>query len=392
LRLIGLDLHLELTESHPVPGSAGHRHHVIIELPPRRAAPVFQHQPPPRRVQLGDGSNLRAAHYPLQDVQCFGGDDVSLARPGQLAALQGRPVVAFGQLQRPENFVSRSRKLVFDVTPKLVPTPKMWVTMTRGRRGGRMTGGAPAAGSSRVGCSGWMYRHWRGSVYPASLPSRRWFEHYATLFDTVEINNTFYRLPTEAAVEGWAAQAPPGFVYSLKLGSFGSHRMKLGDAESWLPNHLDRVERLGPSAGPTLVQLPPRWRRNAARLDEFLSVAGSTRRWAVELRESSWLHDEVYEVLRAHGAALCIHDLLVDHPWELTADWTYLRFHGPDAVHHAYQGRYGPDRLAPVADRLTAWLDQAIDVYAYFNNDDSGFAVQDAQWLAQRLGSERWQA
>jgi len=257
----------------------------------------------------------------------------------------------------------------------------MWVTLCV------MSRGVQVAGSARVGCSGWMYRHWRGSVYPTALPARRWFEHYATLFDTVEINNTFYRLPTEGAVEGWAAQAPPGFVYSLKLGSFGSHRMKLRDAESWLPNHIDRLERLGASAGPTLVQLPPRWRRNAARLDEFLSAAGPTRRWAVELRESSWLHEDVFEVLRRHGAALCIHDLLVGHPWELTTEWTYLRFHGPNAADQPYQGRYGEDRLAPVADRLSGWQAQGVDVYAYFNNDDSGFAVQDAQWLAQRLGS-----
>ena len=138
---------------------------------------------------------------------------------------------------------------------------------------------------AHVGCSGWIYKHWRGVVYPKSLPTRRWFEHYTTVFDTVEINNTFYRLPTEHAVEGWAAQAPAGFVCSLKLGSFGSHRMKLSDAGSWLPNHLDRVERLGASAGPTLVQLPPRWRQNVGRLEEFLSTAPSDKRWAVELRD-----------------------------------------------------------------------------------------------------------
>jgi uncharacterized protein YecE (DUF72 family) len=241
--------------------------------------------------------------------------------------------------------------------------------------------GAPP-GQARVGCSGWMYKHWRGPVYPEGLPARRWFEHYAALFDTVEINNTFYRLPTESAVEGWAAQAPPGFVYSLKLGSFGSHRMKLSDAESWLPNHLDR---LGTSAGPTLVQLPPKWRRNAARLDDFLSVTPSSRRWAVELREPSWLDDEIYDVLRRHRAALCIHDLLVDHPWELTTDWTYVRFHGPDAPEHPYQGQYSRRQLSRVAELLTSWLAQGVDVYAYFNNDDSGFAVQDALWLAQRL-------
>jgi uncharacterized protein YecE (DUF72 family) len=248
-----------------------------------------------------------------------------------------------------------------------------------------VTARAVSTGVARVGCSGWMYKHWRGVVYPEGLPQRKWFEHYATMFDTVEINNSFYRLPTEAAVEGWAAQAAPGFVYALKLGAFGSHRMKLRDAASWLPNHVDRLERLGSKAGPTLVQLPPRWRRNAERLDEFLSVAPRMWRWAVELREPSWLHDEVYEVLARHGAALCIHDLLRDVPWELTTDWTYVRFHGPRATEAAYQGRYSEDGLFWISDRLSKWLDEGHDVYAYFNNDDSGFAVQDALWLRDRL-------
>jgi uncharacterized protein YecE (DUF72 family) len=230
-----------------------------------------------------------------------------------------------------------------------------------------------------------MYKHWRGTVYPASLPTRRWFEHYTTLFDTVEVNNTFYRLPTGDAVDGWAAQAPPGFVYSLKLGSFGSHRMKLLDAQSWLPNHLERVDRLGATAGPTLVQLPPHWRRNANRLDEFLSVAPPERRWAIELRDPSWLSDDVYDVLRHHGAALCIHDLLADCPWELTTDWTYVRFHGPHAVDHAYQGRYGRAGLSRSAERLASWQERGVEAFIYFNNDDSGYAVQDARWLARQL-------
>ena len=130
----------------------------------------------------------------------------------------------------------------------------------------------PLRGQARVGCSGWVYRDWRGVVYPARLPQRRWFEHYATLFDTVELNNTFYRLPPPETVDKWREQAPPGFVYAMKLGAFGSHRMKLRDAGSWLPNHLDRAGRLGPALGPTLVQLPPRWRRDVDRLDEFLRV------------------------------------------------------------------------------------------------------------------------
>jgi uncharacterized protein YecE (DUF72 family) len=243
-------------------------------------------------------------------------------------------------------------------------------------------------GETRIGCSGWQYRDWRGVVYPDGLPQRRWFEHYATLFDSVELNTTFYRLPAAATVEAWAAQAPRGFIYALKLGQFGSHRMKLRDAASWMPNHLDRAERLGAALGPTLVQLPPRWRRNTERLDEFLTVAPKTMRWAVELRDPTWVHDDTFEVLRRHGAALCIHDLLADHPWERTADWTYLRFHGPRALEEKYRGLYGPKRLAHAADRLAAWVDDGSDVYAYFNNDYDGFAVQDALWLRGAL-SER---
>ncbi|MCU1460205.1 MAG: hypothetical protein JWO37_280 [Acidimicrobiales bacterium] len=242
-------------------------------------------------------------------------------------------------------------------------------------------------GRARVGCSGWMYRDWRGVVYPPALPTKKWFDYYTTLFDTVELNNTFYRLPPPETADQWGRQAPPGFVYALKLGQFGSHRMKLRDAATWLPNHLDRAERLGAALGPTLVQLPPRWKRNVERLDEFLSVAPSTMRWAVELRDPTWVHDDVFDVLRRHRAALCIHDLLADHPWELTADWTYLRFHGPNALEAQYQGRYGPRRLQPVATRLEAWLQDGRDVYAYFNNDWEGHAVEDARWLRDRLGA-----
>ena len=198
-----------------------------------------------------------------------------------------------------------------------------WVQMTDGTEGFR---------PSRVGCSGWMYKHWRGTVYPESVPERRWLEYYASLFETVEINSTFYRLPTEATVRSWAAQTTPNFVYSVKLGSYGSHRKKLSDSASWLPNHLDRMELLGSSLGPTLVQLPPRWHRNVDRLDEFLGQVPADRRWALEIRDSSWLHDDVYDLLHRYNVALCIHDLLEGLPWELTADWTYLRFHGPNAV------------------------------------------------------------
>jgi uncharacterized protein YecE (DUF72 family) len=246
----------------------------------------------------------------------------------------------------------------------------------------------PPRQALRVGCSGWSYKDWRGVVYPTGLPQRLWFEHYQGLFDTVELNSTFYRLPTTTAADRWAGAARPGFLYAVKVGAFGSHRMKLRDAQSWLPNHLDRVERLGDHLGPNLVQLPPRWKRNAERLDEFLSCAPATMRWAVEMREPSWLHDDVFDVLRRHRAALCVHDLLADHPFELTTDWTYVRFHGPDALQHAYHGAYGHQRLEEWVERLGAVLDAGQDVYAYFNNDVSGHAVQDALHLRRALAAD----
>jgi uncharacterized protein YecE (DUF72 family) len=246
-----------------------------------------------------------------------------------------------------------------------------------------------SVGAVRVGCSGWVYHDWRGPVYPTELPQRAWFSEYARRFDTVELNATFYRLPTPVAVERWAEQAPRGFRYAVKLGAFGSHRMKLRDAARWLPNHLDRVCRLGPALGPTLVQLPPRWKRDAARLDDFLSVAPSSLRWAVEVRDPTWLHDEVYDVLERHRAALCLHDLIEHHPWICTTDWTYVRFHGPDARTRKYVGRYGGRRLWRSAERIAKWADDGVDAYVYFNNDFHGAAVEDATWFRDRVASTR---
>ncbi len=240
-------------------------------------------------------------------------------------------------------------------------------------------------GEVRVGCSGWVYGDWRGRVYPADAPQRTWFARYAERFDTVELNTTFYRLPSPSTVEHWADQAPEGFVYSPKLGQYCTHRKKLKDPGTWLGNHLDRVRRLGARLGPNLVQLPPRWRRDVERLDAFLSAAPDDVRWAVEVRDRSWLDDDVFACLARHGAALCLHDLLADHPWLRTTSWTYVRFHGPHALDHPYEGRYGARRLAPLAERLAEWRDAGADVWAYFNNDREAAAVDDATWLRAEL-------
>lgn len=243
-----------------------------------------------------------------------------------------------------------------------------------------------------VGCSGWSYRHWRETVYGPDLPVKQWFAHYASLFHSVELNNTFYRLPPASTFAGWRDKAPPGFIFAVKVSQFGTHRLKLRDPGRWLPQYLERALVLGPHLGPNLVQLPPHWKRDVARLDDFLQAAaevpGATPelRWAVEFRDPSWLHDSTYEVLKEHGAALCCHDLIDDHPWLLTAGWGYTRFHGPPGG-AKYSGEYGRQGLEQAAKVLGGWRDQGCDVYAYFNNDGGGAAVRDATCLTHLLAS-----
>lgn len=236
-----------------------------------------------------------------------------------------------------------------------------------------------------IGCSGWQYREWRGPVYPPDVPMRSWLSWYAERLPTVELNGTFYRLPREEAVASWRARVPDDFVFAVKLGAFGSHRKKLRDPEFWLANHVERFAHLGDKLGPTLVQLPPRWKRNTERLDEFLAATPSGSRWAVEMRDPSWLHDDVFEVLRRHGAALCLHDLLPDHPRLLTTDWTYLRFHGPDALRRPYTDAYPAKVLQGWAVWIEEQRQEGRDVYAYFNNDMGAHAFADAARLEQMV-------
>ena len=200
----------------------------------------------------------------------------------------------------------------------------------------------------RIGTSGYQYDEWRGLFYPADLPKRRWLAHYAAHFDTVEINNCFYRLPQPAVFDSWRQQAPRGFCYALKFSRYATHMKRLRDPQEPLGRFLEGARRLGPFLGPILVQLPPRWKVNPERLQAFLQAAPRDCRWAVELRDPSWLCEEVYRLLAARGAALCIHDLIPDHPRRITADWVYLRFHGI-----AYGGSYSASALRQEATPST---------------------------------------
>jgi len=236
-------------------------------------------------------------------------------------------------------------------------------------------------GTPRIGTSGFRYNHWKGIFYPNDLSKSKWFSYYARHFDTVEINNTFYHLPSATAFDSWKKQAPPGFLYALKFNRYGSHWMRLKNPRATIGNFLNVAERLQESLGPILVQLPPNWNVDALRLDHFLAAAPHSLRWAVEFRSPSWLCADVYAVLQRHHAALCIHDMIKDHPRVLTSDWTYLRYHGDH-----YAGTYSPQKLAAEAKWIKGQLVNGNDVFAYFNNDAEGYALKNAADLKRYLG------
>jgi uncharacterized protein YecE (DUF72 family) len=235
-----------------------------------------------------------------------------------------------------------------------------------------------------IGCSGWNYKHWRERVYPKGLPARRWLEYYATLFDTVEVNNTFYRLPTRSAVAGWVEQTPPGFLLSVKASRYLTHMKRLTDLGPGLERFYDRIEPLAdsPKLGPVLWQLPANFHRNDGRLAEALKALPPGRH-CFEFRHESWFAPEIYELLRRHRAALVIGDS-PERPFqthELTADWTFIRFH------HGTRGRrgnYSESELEEWKRRIAAWRAR-VEVFAYFNNDWEGFAVRNGIWLKERL-------
>jgi uncharacterized protein YecE (DUF72 family) len=238
----------------------------------------------------------------------------------------------------------------------------------------------------RIGCSGWNYQHWRNGVfYPPRLPPRRWLDFYARHFDTVEINATFYRLPKEAAVANWVRESAAGFLFAVKMSRYVTHVKRLRDLPPSLELFYSRIRPLArtPKLGPVLWQLPGNFHRDDERLEQALEQLPPGRH-CFEFRHESWFAKEVYELLRRHGVALVIGDTPT-RPFqahELTADWTFVRFH------HGTRGRrsnYSERELEEWAHRLGRWA-RRVEVYAYFNNDRNGYAVRNGLWLKKRLG------
>jgi uncharacterized protein YecE (DUF72 family) len=230
----------------------------------------------------------------------------------------------------------------------------------------------------RIGTSGWVYKHWRGLFYPETLPQREWFNYYAAQFDTVEINNSFYRMPSDINFEGWRKQAPEGFLYAVKASRFLTHLKKLKEPEEPLQTFFEGAARLEQTLGPVLYQLPPRWRVNLPRFEAFLAALPVGYHHVIEFREPSWLIEEVFGLMERYQVAHCIHDMgALSIPLRVTAPLVYLRFHGAPT----YQGSYTQASLEAWAARICAWRDQSLDVFAYFNNDFWGHALENARTL-----------
>ncbi len=204
-------------------------------------------------------------------------------------------------------------------------------------------------------------------------------ELYQQHFDTVELNNSFYHLPLETALAEWRKRTPPNFCFAAKGSRFLTHMKKLKDTGQGIERFFSRIEILGRKLGPILFQLPPHWSSNAERLDEFLRALPRRRRYAFELRDPTWHNAEVYDVLRRHNAAFCIYELAGKRSGlEITADFTYVRLHGPGGP---YQGSYSSRALRDWAERIRAWRRRLDAVYFYFDNDQGGFAAHNAETL-----------
>jgi uncharacterized protein YecE (DUF72 family) len=219
-----------------------------------------------------------------------------------------------------------------------------------------------------IGTSGWSYKHWEnGRFYPPQLPSADYLPFFAANFPTVEINYSYYQLPPRRTFELWQGKVPSGFLFSVKASRYLTHMKKLMEPAEPLERLLDHASGLGQSFGPVLFQFPRYWDLNLARLREFMQAlrAHPPHRYAFEFRHSSWLTAEVYSCLRDNHAALCLPiGWGIPLDVQVTADWTYIRFHGGQHSHF-----FEDDELLPWARRIREWRAAGIDSYSYFNND-----------------------
>ncbi|MFC6997536.1 DUF72 domain-containing protein [Rufibacter roseus] len=240
-------------------------------------------------------------------------------------------------------------------------------------------------GKIHIGTSGWHYNHWKGNFYPPGVTSKQFTEYYLRYFRTVEINNSFYRLPTAETFASWRTSVPDDFLFAVKGSRYITHMKKLKDPQQGLSLLLGNAQALEEKLGPILFQLPPMWRVNVERLRDFLKALPPYFRYTFEFREPSWYNEEIYALLREHNHAFCIYEL-AGHmsPLEVTADFVYVRLHGPGGK---YQVSYSDSALQWWATACHNWASQGKDVFVYFDNDQEGYAAFNAITLQQMVNS-----
>ena len=230
-----------------------------------------------------------------------------------------------------------------------------------------------------IGTSGWHYDHWRDRFYPEKLAKAKWLEFYTTHFTTVELNNSFYRLPSEAAFTAWHDSSPANFIFAVKVSRFITHIKRLKNTQEAVETFISRAKILGEKLGPLLYQLPPNMHRNDDRLESFLPTLPRGVRHVFEFRHQSWLDDEVFETLHKYNAGFCIFDMpSLSCPLVATADFAYIRFHGSTRL---YSSCYSDEELADWAKRLANLATNLKAIYIYFNNDAEAFAIKNATTL-----------
>jgi uncharacterized protein YecE (DUF72 family) len=237
---------------------------------------------------------------------------------------------------------------------------------------------------ARIGTSGWTYPHWRHVLYEG-VPAARWLEHYAGEFDTVELNGSFYRWPSEERFAAWSQRVPPGFSIAVKAPRGLSHGKRLSDPDVWLERIRTATDALGEHRGPLLVQLPPDMPRDDERLDAFLRAMPEALHPVMELRHPSWVDDAVFDILARHDATYCVMSGAgLACELRATSSLVYARLHGPD-TQTLYAGSYSDADLRWWRDRIREWEQSGHDVLVYFDNDGEGHAVRNARTLRAML-------
>lgn len=240
-----------------------------------------------------------------------------------------------------------------------------------------------ARGTIYIGTSGWHYPHWIGPFYPAGMTSDEFLPYYVRHFSTVELNTTFYHLPLPTTIKHWDRLTPETFRFACKGNRFITHMKKLKNPQAGLSRFFEAVLVLEHKLGPILFQLPPHWKMNASRLEAFLKALHRPFRYAFEFRDGSWFDSKIYQLLTDRNAAFCVYHLAGQQSPEIvTADFMYVRLHGPDGP---YQGNYSDAMLHTWADKCQRWSGEGKDVYCYFDNDEGGYAPLNALALKQKI-------